>query len=216
MKLTAPGQTAHVNDNWPRGIGEIVNDKSRTHGWNDWFSEWPSDVNQYAFKIASQDDLQRLIQKLASVKGEKRINLCLLSEPSGLGWVTSLDEGNNIPVMFSIGDQHRIDQWYGQVRKPFGKIEFEDVPVAVPPTLTLFVGHKSIDLKGLEIPDSIQVQHGYVPTVFHKWNTKREKEREKKPTPPLSQLEPEQQKVHEAIEQFLKQRSESSPQTPPE
>ena len=43
------GRQAHVPESWPDGAGEIVNDPARTEGWNSWFTEWPSDVNQYAF-----------------------------------------------------------------------------------------------------------------------------------------------------------------------
>lgn len=102
-----------------------------------------------------------------------------LKEPNGLGWVTRVPEGNGIPVIFSIGDQARIDEWFKRVRKPFGQMEFTATPEAVPPTLTIFVQNESIELDKLEIPDGIDVSVGYVPTVFHKSNTTIEQEREK-------------------------------------
>ena len=123
--VASEGREAHVSETWPEGAGAIVNDSARTDGWNSFFSEWPNDVNQYAFKIESIDDLNRLIELLADVDSPlKRIHLCPLSEPNSLGWVTRLPEGNGIPVIFSIGDQSRIDQWFGRVRKPFGVMEF--------------------------------------------------------------------------------------------
>ena len=173
-------QPAFVSPSWSRGIGELVNDPSRTSGWNSWFTEWPNDVNQYAFEIKSTDDLNRLIAKLAAIKSDLRqIRLSHLKEPSGLGWVTRVPEGNGIAVIFSIGDQARIDEWYKHVRKPFGVMEFTAAPVAVPPTLTIFVQNESVNLAELEIPDGIVVSIGYVPTVFHKSNTTIELQQEK-------------------------------------
>lgn len=131
-----------------------------------------------------------------------------MKEPVGLGWVSRIPEGNKIPVIFSIGDQTRMDQWYAHVRKPFGQIEFEACPVAVPPTLTLFVQNPMIDLDQLKIPAGITVQEGYLPTVFHKSNTKREREEKEKPSalPPIpgEPLPPEAQAAHDKIIAFVK------------
>lgn len=151
--VATKGQPAHVSPNWPKGAGELINDASRTTGWNSWFSGWPNDVNQYAFEINSTDDLNRLIERLASVKSDLRqIRLSHLKEPNGLGWVTRVPEGNGIAVIFSIGDQARIDEWYTHVRKPFGVMEFTATPVAVPPTLTVFVQNTVVDLDELTVP----------------------------------------------------------------
>ena len=174
------GRATFVSPTWPEGVGELVNDPLRTSGWNSWFTEWPNDVNQYAFEIKSTDDLNRLITRLAAIKTDLRqIQLSHLKEPNGLGWVTRVPEGNGIPVIFSIGDQARIDEWYKHVRKPFGVMEFTAAPVAVPPTLTIFVQNDSVKLKELKIPEGIDVSMGYVPTVFHKSNTTLEQQREK-------------------------------------
>jgi hypothetical protein len=178
--VATKGQPAYVSPSWPEKVGDLVNDPSRTSGWNSWFTEWPNDVNQYAFEIKSTDDLNRLITKLAAIKADVRqIRLSHLREPAGLGWVTRIPEGNGIPVIFSIGDQARIDEWYKHVRKPFGKMEFTAVPVAVPPTLTIFVQNKSVKLDELKVPKGIDISTGYVPTVFHKSNTTLERQSEK-------------------------------------
>ena len=92
-----------------------MNDPTRTTGWNSWFSEWPNDVDQYALEITTTDDLNRLIEKLSATKSEVRqIRLSYLKEPVGLGWVTSLPEGNHIAAIFSIGDQSRSLLCFGQ------------------------------------------------------------------------------------------------------
>lgn len=208
--VATEGQDAYVNPSWPKGVDALVNHALRTTGWNSWFSEWPNDVNQYAFKANSTADINTLIEKLAAIKTDLRqVRLSYLAEPRGLGWVTILPEENGIPVIFSIGDQSRIDQWYAHVRKPFGVMEFTTAPVAVPPTLTIFVQHKAVKLEELKIPSGIEVTSGYVPTVFHRSNTKLEQEQEKKPKTSDSKTKPEDpaaQAIEERIQKFIERR----------
>lgn len=208
--VATKGQAAHVSEGWPEGVGEIVNDPARTFGWNSWFTEWPNDVNQYAFETATSDDLNRLIAKLAATKSELRqIRLSYLKEPSGLGWVSKVPEGNKIPVIFSVGNQARIDQWYERVRKPFGVIEFTAAPVAIPPTLTIFVQNERVKLEELKIPEGIDVSMGYVPTVFHRSNRKELPAAKVDMPPPEVSIshEPNSQAAANKIAAFLKQRS---------
>lgn len=215
MVVAEKGQPAHVPAEWPAGCGEVVNDAARTFGLNPYFSEWPNDVKHYGFEIASADDLNRLVKKLADVMAElKQIRLCPMKEPRGLGWVTSLPEGNNAAVIFSLGDQKRIDQWYGTVRKPFGQMEFLAAPVAVPPTLTIFVQNEAIDLDKLEIPEGITVEAGCTPGAFHRSNTKHERDQAAKPkvVPPkqdAAEVDPGAKAAVERIEAFLKKHRES-------
>lgn len=214
--IASKGRAAYVSPGWAEGVGELVNDESRTAGWNSWFSSWPNDVNQYAFEIQSTDDLNRLIAKLAAIKSDLRqIRLSYLKEPKGLGWTTRVPEGNGIPVIFSVGDQSRIDQWYEQLRQPFGTMEFTAAPVAVPPTLTIFVQNEAVTLKDLIIPEGIDVSAGYVPTVFHKSNTTLEQLKEKEASSQAKLPKPETltQNLDDAslaawkeIEQFLETR----------
>lgn len=216
--IAEKGHPTHVAASWPEGVGDIVNDPTRTKGLNSWFSEWPNDVNQYTFAISEMADVNRLVEKLAKVKtGAKHVQLSFLKEPRGLGWVTSLPEGNNAAVVFSIGDQSQIDRWFQNVRKPFGKMEFVDVPVAVPPTLTIFVQNKSIQLDELKIPDGLDVNIGSVPLVFHRFNTIQEKEREAAAAAvklngvkiDKSTLDADTQSTLQKIEAFLQKRKES-------
>lgn len=209
--VATKGQPAYVSETWPKGAGDMINDPVRTTGWNSWFSEWPNDVNHYAMEIQSTNDLNRLIEKLSNVKSEIReIHLSHQKEPRGLGWVTQLPARNQIPVMFSIGNQHQINEWYKHVRKPFGMLEFTAAPVAVPPTLTIFVQNPNIDLDRLVIPSAISVTAREIPMVFHRSNTKLESQQsvETPPTPPLPQpLSSEEQAAADRIAAFLKQRA---------
>ncbi len=214
--IATKGQPVTVSAAWPEGVGAIVNDPTRTTGWHSWFSEWPNDVNQYAFEIASTDDLNRLLEKLAATKSEVRqVRLSCLKEPAGLGWVTRVPKDNNIAAVFSLGDQAQIDEWYKRVRKPFGKMEFIAAPVAVPPTLTIFVQNEAVNLEKLKIPAGIIATSGYVPTVFHYSNTKdevkRKEEAARKPVP-SEKLDPAAQAAADKIETFLKQQKPLTPE----
>ena len=213
--VATKGQTTHVSSSWPEGVGELVSDVSRTSGWNSWFSEWPNDVNHYAFEIKSTGDLNRLIAKLAAIETDLRqIRFSHLKGPSGLGWVTRVPEGNSIPIVFSIGDQARIDEWFKHVRKPFGVMEFTATPVAVPPTLTIFVQNKSVKLEELKIPDGVVASIGYVPTVFHRSNTTIEQQREKEGSArdsaaPKQELDDASLEAITKIEAFLESQKKS-------
>lgn len=166
--IATAGREAYVAPDSAEGVADLVNDESRTSGWNSWFTEWPNDVNHYAYEIESTEDLNRLISKLAAIQTDLRqIRLSYRKEPTGLGFMTKLPGDNGIPVMFSLGHQPTIDQWFERTRKPFGVLEFTGTPVAVPPTLTLFVQNEAIDLQKLKIPDGISITIGYVPTLFH-------------------------------------------------
>ena len=218
--VATAGAPAFVSPSWPDKVGELVNDPARTTGWNSWFTEWPNDVNQYGFQIATMDDVNRLVEKLAAVKAPVRqIRLSPLKEPEGLGWVTRLPKDNRIAVVFSIGDQVRIDEWYKHVRKPFGVMEFLAAPVAVPPTLTIFVQNDVVNLDKLRIPAGILINSGYIPTVFHRANTKMEKKQEveaagrpkAEQTQASKNLDPASQAVAERISAFLTNHNAANP-----
>src|SRR6476620_2244412 len=211
--VATKGQAVSVAASWPKGVGEVINDETRSSGWNDWFSEWPNDVNHYGFEVASTADVNRLIKKLASIKSDLiQVRLSHMKEPEGLGWVTHLPKDNNIAVIFSIGDQSQIDEWYKHVRKPFGVMEFVAVPIAVPPTLTIFVQNELIDLDKLSIPKGITVESGYLPGAFYRSNTKQEKEREEADSKgessaqPKVELDSRAQAIADKIDAFLKNR----------
>jgi len=203
--VATSGQPAYIAPGWPDGVDAVVNDPARTTGWNDWFSGWPSDVNHYGYQIGDMADLNRLVRALAAVQpGLRQIRLAPMQEPKGLGWVTSLPAGNDVPVMFSIGNQKTLDTWFQ--RQPggtLGKLQFEATPVAVPPTLTIFVLNKAVDLQQLDIPDGINVSQGDCPRRFHLSNIVRENE------PPQQRAQPKpvseaQQLAIDQIEAFLK------------
>ena len=41
--VATKGQPVVVASSWPKGVGDLVNDPSRTSGWNSWFAEWPNE-----------------------------------------------------------------------------------------------------------------------------------------------------------------------------
>ncbi|QDU40906.1 hypothetical protein Mal4_52690 [Maioricimonas rarisocia] len=229
--VATPGQPAYINPNWPEGTADLVNDPARTHGWNPWFSEWPNDVNHYGYAVESMEDVNRLVQKLAAIKTPlRRVLLAPTDEPGNIGWVSSVPKGNGLAALFSIGDQQRLDQWHSRLPGgKFGVMEFESVPVAVPPTLTLFVSNDIMVLDQLEAPPGVEVAFGYGSGLFLKSNTSREREASEKaksgddPAPPPVKGEPvppELQKVLDRINSFvqnhrMRQQEEEDAAVPP-
>ena len=162
--VAVKNRPVQMSDSWPEGVNELVNHPARTWGLNAWFSEWPNDVNQYGLQIKSTDEMNRLLIKLAAIKSDcKQVHLSINKEPRALGFVTQVPEGNGISATFSIGDQAQLDQWYKNVRKPFGNMELKKAPVAKPPTLTIFVQNDAITLGELKIPEGVDVSIVDVP-----------------------------------------------------
>lgn len=158
---------------YPDGTQALVNHALRADGWRPWFTEWPNDVIDFSFDAKCSADVQAIIDSFAAIKVRgKQVRLSALEEPANLGWVSRIPEGRKIPVLFTTGDQSTVDSWYKLVRKPFGQIEFTAVPVAIPPTLTIFVGNPTVKLRELKIPSEVEVVHGDVPGAFHRWNDK--------------------------------------------
>ena len=163
-KVAREGQPVSADSDWPEGVLELVNDPLRTDGWNPWFSEWPSDVNHYGMKVRNVDDINHLIAKLAAIK-VTNAQVCLRPEKEvgALGFTTQIEKGNGLAATFSIGNQKRINQWYERLPKPesgpreFGVHRLTKPPEAVPPTLTLYVGHAAVDLKRLSVPTKVNV-----------------------------------------------------------
>lgn len=207
------GQPAYIADGLPEGVSGLINHPRRTTGWSPWFTEWPNDVHHYALEAKTTEEINDLLITLAAVDTPVRqVRLSYEKEPASIGWVTRLPEKNNIPVMFSIGNQEQVNQWHARTGSPIGKIEFADTPVAVVPTLTIYVRNKVVDLEKLELPEGLKVEVGGVPGVFHKWNKVEDKQ------PKLSEeearelmaklearLDDEEKEAKAKIEEFLKE-----------
>jgi hypothetical protein len=210
-RIATPGRPTTVSKSLPRGTAEFVNLPSRTEGWNDWFSEWPNDVNHYLYGADDTAEINALIEQFAKIESARlQIRLAPLPEPRGLGWTTSLKKGNGAAAVFSIGDQAILDRWYEQLDGgKFGVMEFTGKPIAAPPTLTLFVDHKAIDLGVLKIPPRISVAAGYLPTVSE-MPIKRPPVPEKsadtksdKPAPPVAPADPAIEAATKRIATYL-------------
>jgi hypothetical protein len=201
--VATKGSPAFVNPHWPPGVAELLEHPARGDGWNSWFTEWPNDVNHYEFHVTNTQQLNDVIALFAKIRvwkdavtdtpdedqigttrvphqeylqppAEPEIRLCPTGEPAGFGWVSKFDAGNRIPIVFTIGNQHQLDEWYRNFIGPrngvFGVMIFADVPVAVPPTLTLFVDHTAVQPDKLEIPKGVSVSMGDLPGLWHKSN----------------------------------------------
>ncbi len=211
-QVASKGHKVTAQESWPKGLAECLKHPSRTAGWNPWFTEWPNDVEHFQFVIKNTDEANEVLKLFAEIKADLHVHLALGEEPAGIGWVSKLEPGNDTALLLSCGDQNRMNEWYAQLGgRKFGVMEFERCPVAVPPTLTIFVQNKAIDLEALRIPGKIRVSAGHVPGAFHISNLKPSE----KPAPPGKVLKAEDvdaatRTALEAIDKFLARRREAS------
>jgi hypothetical protein len=157
-------KTADMYD-WPTGVLDLVNDSRRTGGWNPWFSEHPNDVNHYGFELETEEDAASILEKFNGiVSNAVEVVLKPEKEARSFGFTTRLREGNNTAAVFSIGWQKRVREWYARLPetepgiREFGVHRYTECPTASPPTMTLYVGHSSINLDTLKIPARVKVR----------------------------------------------------------
>jgi len=140
---------------WPKGVLKLINDPLRTSGWYSWFSECANDGYYYGMDVRRPEDVNRLIKILAAIEA-KTIELRL--DPA-----EGAPHANGVGAIFALGNQSIVNRWFLTLRevKPgirqFGVHEYRKPPTAQPPTLTLYVGHRAIDLKKLTIPANVEV-----------------------------------------------------------
>jgi hypothetical protein len=160
-QVASPGQSVMTVTNWPEGTMKLVNDPLRTFGWNPFFSELPNEVNIYEYTIRETADVNHLIELLAAVKSTNATVLLSPDKQSQVRGNTS--DKIKTAVTFSVGDQQRLDEWYGRLPevepgvRGLGLWRYKEAPITTPPTLTIFAGHEAINLKQLKIPKDVKV-----------------------------------------------------------
>ncbi len=155
-----PVETDVADDlGWPSGVLDMINVRTRTNGWQPWFSEWPNDVNHYEFHFRNTGELNGIIRKLARIDSKTRvIMLSPETEPRAIGFTTVLPEGNGASGLFSIGSQKLLDQWFERLPDgQFGVHHLTEPPKAMPPTLTIYTANPAIDLSKLQVSAKIDV-----------------------------------------------------------
>lgn len=163
-------------------------------------------MHHYQFDVRNVRQVNEVVSRFARIKSDRlKTHLASGKQPDAIGWVSRVPQDSNAPVMFSIGDQERIERWYSRLPGgTFGKMQFERMPVAVPPTLTLFVQNPAVDLDRLEIPAHVEVSTGNVPTVFDEWNLKETRADQDRAAPKGS--DPDLQRASGDIQKFLAKR----------
>jgi hypothetical protein len=157
------GRSVTENNEWPARIIELINDPSRTVGWNFWFSECSNDANHYVFVAKSTDDLNRLLKKLAAVDAKGTTVMLSLGKEFPVGNFSFLKKGNDASAVLGFGNQTVINKWYAQLKdaepgvKEFGVGRYTEPPKAMPPTLTIYVENPAVDLAKLTIPVGLPV-----------------------------------------------------------
>lgn len=156
-----PGRAVEQREGWPAGALAVINDATRTTGWNPWFSEMPNDVNHYGFEPQTSEDVHRLIVRVAAITGAV-VRLSPRHESFWPGFGKDSHWSEKTAVVFSLGNQKVLDEWYQRLPltngiRTFGVHEYRKVPTATPPTLTIYVGHPAIDLNQLNLPKEVKV-----------------------------------------------------------
>jgi len=164
-RVASRGKPVAAADGWPEGVLALVNDPARTDGWRPWFSGLPNAITYYCFVVNDTEDVNRLVRRLAKVKADVlqlRLRAGQHRAVQGGSTVSPQDEG--AAVVFSIGDQASINRWYQRLPevspgvRQFGVHRYTKPPAALPPTLTIYVGHKAVDLDRLKVPPNVRVQ----------------------------------------------------------
>jgi hypothetical protein len=210
-QIAAKGTKVTEQAKWPKGLAALLNLPSRTDGWNGWFTEWPNDVVHYQFEVKTTEEANAVIASFSKIKAEKLyIRLSPGKEPGSIGWVSSIKAGNDTAILYTQGDQERLDQWYAHLKGgKFGVMEFTGVPLAVPPTLVIYVENNAIDLEKLDIPANITVESGGLPGLFHISNLKVDPTKVTAP-PKATESDKETKAALERIEKFISERKKLS------
>ena len=143
-------------EGWPEGVMKVINHPFRTKGWHHFFSECPNDAYYFGLDLETPADLHRLLKVFSTIKADK---LILALDPN--------DGGHHVEgaaAVFSLGNQPIIDQWYKHLKidkdgkRVFGVNRYTEPPTAQPPTLTIYTGHRAVDLDKLRLPEHLLVR----------------------------------------------------------
>jgi hypothetical protein len=154
-QVAQKGKPVEMESGWPAGVLQIINDELRTGGTRPWFTECPNDVTYYGLAIRDMDDVNRLVQKLAVIDADA-VKLCLCAEA---GATQPGEEG----ATFSLGNQETLDAWYARLPeaepgvRQFGVHRYDKPPRAQPPTIFVWVNHRTLDLDKLRIPLNVDL-----------------------------------------------------------
>ena len=155
----AVSEASSVAQDWPDGVLKLVNDPLRHDGWNSWFSGFPNDVERYRFRLAKTADVDHLANRFSTIKAD-RLRILLAA---GVGPIVDFGGVRAPGIMFAIGNQKTIDEWYSRLPKvesgvrTFGGHQLEKPPRAMPPTLTIYVDNDFVALEQLQIPLHVEV-----------------------------------------------------------
>ena len=154
-RVAAKGQEARAIPGWPEGVLELINDPVRANGWHSWFSECPNDKYYYEMDVRRPEEVNRLIGILASIRAEAvQVRL----DPA-----EGAAHAGGVGAIFSLGNQSIMNRWFQRLPevepgiRQFGVHRYRKPPAVLPPTLTLYVGHKAVDLEKLTIPPNVDV-----------------------------------------------------------
>ncbi|MEM9418303.1 MAG: hypothetical protein AAGA25_04495 [Planctomycetota bacterium] len=166
------GEQAQELYDWPLGTLDLVNAPCRQYAWNHWFSEHANDVIHFELAPADLDELNGLIALLSAIEAPvKQVILYPGIGPITLNRFSKRQEGERLPAEFAIGSQPRVDRWFEHLEDgKFGIHQYDQPPRALPPTLSIHVGHDLVELDQLRISPNVKVMaHQLRPDQEEEW-----------------------------------------------
>lgn len=155
-ELYGPVTEREAKENkWPSGLLPLLNDSRRARRYAPWFSELPTDVERFAYRVESMEDVNALVRLLAEAYPTRRPTVEISARAGASG---ALKHDPLLAAELWLGNQSALDRWFHNLdadgRRKFG---VRQPPTAAPATLTIFAGHAVVDLGKLVVPPSVLV-----------------------------------------------------------
>lgn len=147
---------------FPDNTLALINDWHRVYGWHPWFSELPNATYYFAFSAPTLYEVNELLGYFGEIKSE---HLLIELNPAASDWSVGQhfekkdkDRPEVGPLTFRISSQKELDRWFDRLDEA-GRKKFHvtERPNAGAPAMTLYAGHKVIDLEKLKIPSNATV-----------------------------------------------------------
>jgi hypothetical protein len=144
---------------FPDNSQPLINDWHRFWAWHPWFSELPNAAYFFAYSANTLDDVNELLGYFGEIKAK---DLVIELDPAAENRVEgakSKEKPEPGPLTLCLVSKSALDHWFDHLdekeKKKFGVTER---PETSPPTMTICVGHKLVDLEKLKLPKNVKVQ----------------------------------------------------------
>jgi hypothetical protein len=145
---------------WPGGSLLLANHPLRMEQWHPMWGDSANDRQQFGYQIKHTADANGLTVTLGAVEGEPPVlELSPLREFKGF-----LEKDGSYQATFSVGSQKLANEWFANRdgRPARGKV-LAAAPKIAPPTMTLYLGDRRVDVGSLQVPARVRVKSAVTP-----------------------------------------------------